>query len=122
MTKMETYCTECGATPRKTTPHCSNCGSEDPWEERAAYQFDEEDLPLIVSHEFYNDTYGLWRSFVADYFGVYELNGSDIAGIPGGFPDMKYCVVEVYYVVTESCELEGPFLDRSEAREVMNGE
>lgn len=117
---METYCTECDQTSTATTPHCSNCGSEDPWEERPAYEFDEDELPFIFSHEVYNDNWEIWKDFCEAYFGVYELKGSDIAGIPEEFPRLKYCVFEVYYVITESYELEGPFLDRTEAREVAN--
>lgn len=119
MTVTETYCTECGRVTQATTPHCPDCGAKDPWEDRPAYQFDPEDLPYVVTHEFYNDTYGLWRSFVGDYFGAYELNGSDIDGLPDDFPDMKYCVVEVYFGITESYELEGPYLDRDTALEAV---
>lgn len=115
----ESYCTECGHVSSANTPHCPECGTADPWEERPAYQFDEDDLPYVFSHEFYNDTYGLWRSFVGDYFGAYELNETDIAGIPETFPRMKYCVVDVYYVITESYNLEGPFLSASDARRAV---
>jgi hypothetical protein len=114
---MESYCTECGSASTAATPHCPNCGAEDPWDERPAFRFDEDDLPFVFSHEVYDDNYDLWRTFCGEYFGAYELNGSDVAGLPEDFPKMKYCVFEVYFVITETYELEGPFLDKSAARE-----
>lgn len=117
MTQMETYCTDCGNTSTATTPHCPNCGAEDPWDERPAYQFDEDDLPFVFSYEVYKDNWQLWREFCQAYFGNYELKGSDTAGIPEDFPKLKYCVFEVYFVITESHDLDGPFLSREEAKE-----
>lgn len=122
MTLMETYCTECGKTVRNETDHCPNCGAEDPWDERSAYRFDEEDLPIVISHEIYQDHNELWQSFCSGYFGSASLTGDQIADLPDEFPSLGYCVFDVYYVVTESMDLEGPFLERSEAREAVSGE
>ena len=118
MPKQETYCTNCDNTVRERTPHCAQCGAEEAWDERPKYRFDEDDLPFIVEYEVYNDTWELWRDFCGQYFGAYELEGSEIAGVPEQFPDMKYCVFTVYFVVTESYDLKGPFLEKSAAREV----
>lgn len=122
MTQMETYCTECGQVTTATTPHCSNCGAEDPWDERPAFRFDESDLPFVFSMEVYNDSYELWRSFCNAYWGAYDLKGSDVAGLPDEFPKLKYSVFDAYYVITTECELEGPFLDHDVARDVAAGE
>ena len=118
MTITETYCTDCGKVVQTETNHCPECGAEDPWKERPAYEFDPDRLPFIIEYEVYNDTYNLWRKFCSQYFGAYELNGGDVSGIPEQFPDMKYCVFTVYFVITESYDLEGPFLDKENAREV----
>lgn len=117
MTQMETYCTECERVSSATTPHCPDCGAEDPWDERPAYEFNEDDLPFVFSYEVYEDNWKLWRSFCEQYFGSYELKGSDVAGLSEEFPKLKYCVFDVHYVVTEGYELEGPFLSEEDARE-----
>lgn len=110
----ETVCSECEHKPDEETKFCPECGAENPWIERNAYEFDEDDLPIVVSYEFYNDTFGLWDSFCEDYFGG-RLKRKHIANLPNNFPKMKYCVHTVYFVVTENLELEGPFVDEEEA-------
>jgi hypothetical protein len=115
----ETVCTTCGAsidTP-SPPPYCPQCGDEAPWDEQAAYVFDEDDLPVVFSKEVYDDNWGLWRAFCNQYFGVAELNGSDVTGLSKDFPTLKYCVTELWFKITPSHELEGPFLSEQEARD-----
>jgi len=115
--RTETYCMECDNVVRDESTFCPECGAEDPWDKRPMYEFDEDDLPTVISYESYNDTYKLWNNFCKQHFGNYELKGDDVAGLPEQFPSLKYCVFEVYFVVTKSYEMEGPFLTRKEARE-----
>lgn len=119
MTITETVCTSCGHTTdhASPSPYCPQCGDEAPWEEQAAHVFDEDDLPFVFSYETYDDSYGLWRAFCEQYFGVYEVKESDTVGIPENFPTLKYCVTDLWFKITSSHELEGPFLSETEARE-----
>lgn len=112
----ETYCTECEHTPADETAYCPECGAEDPWDDRPMYQFDEDDFPYVFSYEVYNDNYGLWRAFCQQYWGNPELTGGDVENLPDGFPKLKYNVFEVHYAITEDYDLEGPFLDKQDAR------
>lgn len=114
-------CEDCGKQAGNQTKHCSNCGAgPDPWEERAEFDFDRDvDLPLVFSSEVYNDTYGLWRDFCSAAFGVYEVQGKDIANLPD-LPRMKYQSFMVYYKLHKKAgryKLEGPFMSKEEARE-----
>lgn len=111
MTVTETVCTGCGRQTTVESDYCPDCGAEDPWEEQPRYEFDEEDLPIVVEFEVYDDNHSLWRDFCNQYFGKYELRGSDIVGLPDDFPRMKYCTFSVYFKITEELELEGPFLE-----------
>lgn len=122
MTLFETYCTDCGKTVQDETDHCPNCGAADPWDERPAHKFSDDDLPLVFSHEIYQDHGELWRSFASDYFGSAEVTEIQAAGIPDEFPRLEYCIFDIYYVVTEGLELQGPFLQRSAAREAATSE
>ena len=116
MPLQETTCDECGHTPPgEPSPYCPECGAEDPWTERPAYTFDNEDLPIVFSHEVYQDNYELWRSFCQQYFGTGDLTGSDIAGLPDDFPQLECCIVTLYWTITDSLTVEGPFLDRAAA-------
>ncbi len=115
MTITEIVCTECDESPAEETPHCPNCGAEDPWEEQPTYEFNDDDLPIIFSYELYNDTYGLWRAFCHEYFGS-SVKGKNVANLPSSFPRMKYCTTMLYFKVTESYNLEGPYLTKEEAR------
>ena len=114
----ETVCTSCGHTTERAAPSrfCPHCGEETPWEERPAHVFDEDDLPFVFSHQVYDDHSELWRSFCSQYFGVAEVTGTDVAGLPEDFPQLQYCVVDLWYRITPSHELEGPFLSQQEAR------
>lgn len=114
MTATETVCDSCGHTPRRETKHCPECGAESPWIEENLYDFDDVNLPVVFSVEHYNDTYGQWMAFCDRVFGVYELQGKQIANLPDGMPKMKYCVVDVYFKLTEDFELKGPFLEKQE--------
>lgn len=114
----ETVCGECDHNPDSETKHCPECGAEEPWEEQNAYEFDEDDLPIIFAYNVYDDNHGMWRGFLQDYFGVgYNLKESDIANLPSGFPRLKYISQDLYFVITEDLELEGPFLSKQEARQ-----
>lgn len=117
MTATRTICDSCGHKPRKETDHCPSCGTKEPWVLENTHDFEDVELPLVFSIEHYNDTYGLWKSFTESAFGAYNIQGSQIANVPDGLPKMKYCIVEVYFKLTEDYELEGPFLERKEARE-----
>lgn len=112
----ETVCEECEHKPKEETKFCPKCGAEDPWIERNAYEFDEDDLPIVFSFETYNDNWELWGEFYREYFGHSELKGSDIAGMPDDFPSLKYLMADLYFVITENLEVKGPFLEESEAR------
>jgi len=118
MTVTETTCENCGnvTTDDPPPPYCSGCGEQNPWKERSAYQFDEDDLPIVFSYEVYDDGWQLWNRFAQDYWGVYELNGSDVSGLPEQFPDLKYCVFTVWFKITDGYDLEGPFLSKEDAR------
>lgn len=111
----ETVCKECEKPVEEETSFCSDCGAEDPWIERPKYDMSEVDFPVIVEIEHYNDNHGLWRDFCEKVFGGPELKGSDIANVPDNLPSMKYNVVS-YYMVVGRDDIEGPFLEKSEAR------
>jgi hypothetical protein len=118
MTKPKrTECSNCESVDESEPQFCSNCGTEDPWEEVYQYDWDDVELPVVFSDEAYNDHYGLWYSFCGEVFGHHELSGDQIANLPDGVPRMKYRVVELYYKLDEDLELHGPFLDRQEVRE-----
>lgn len=118
MTVTETVCENCGnvTTDDPPDPYCSQCGKANPWEERSAYRFDPDDLPIVFSVSHGGGKWKPWREFCSQYFGVYEIGGKDVDGLPEEFPRLKYSHVEVYYKIDEDYELHGPFLDRSEAR------
>lgn len=113
-----TYCENCGKEPMSTpSTYCPDCGSEEPWVTEPKYDMDDVDFPVIVEREHYDDDYGLWRDFCRQVFGAAELQGSDIANMPDSLPRMKYCVPTTCWVVYRD-SIEGPFLEKSEAREV----
>lgn len=116
MAPTETFCEGCGYHPTEETQFCPECGMEQPWDTRPKYQFNEDDLPLVVSYYHHDDHHGLWNQFCEDYFGA-RLRGSDIAGLPDDFPRMKFVDIEVYYAITEDCDLKGPFSSKTKARE-----
>lgn len=119
MTEMETFCTSCDETATSTTPHCPECGAEDPWDDRPKYEFDEEDLPHMFRQELFGGDWGVWNAFCESYFGWGDLTGNDIAGLPDDLPSMHGPRIQVFYVLTPGLELEGPFNERVEAVEVM---
>lgn len=112
-----TYCDACGDEPHGLSEYCPSCGAEDPWVEEPKYDFEDVDLPLVFGMEHYNDTYGLWKNFTAEAFGVYDVDSGDIANLGVDPRDMKYATTMVYYKVDENCNVHGPFLEKSEARE-----
>jgi hypothetical protein len=112
-----TRCESCGNQTDERHEHCSVCGEQDPWVSEPKYDFDDVDFPVVIEREHYDDHYGMWRTFCAAALGQYELDESQIANVPSGFPRMKYCVVQTYWKVTADYELKGPFLDEQEARE-----
>ena len=115
MTATKTVCSECDTVPSSVTQYCPDCGAEEPWEKEPLYDFDDVELPIVVEYEHYNDTYGLWRAFCQQAFGG-EVELEDVANYDGPSPrDMKYCVINTYWVVDKS-GVDGPYLDRSEAR------
>jgi len=113
----ETVCTECGNITQSRDEYCSSCGAEDPWEEEPLYDFEDVDFPVIIEYEVYDDHHEMWNRFCSQVFGAYNLTSSDIANASRQFPRMKYTVFHTYWKVTES-DIEGPFLDEQEAREV----
>lgn len=120
MTITAVYCEECDNQINDEQPnYCPECGAENPWEERPVYDMDDVDFPVIVEIEHYNDNHGLWREFCQTVFDVYELKGSDIANMPDNLPSMKYNVV-YYYMVVGREDIEGPFLEESEARKAKS--
>jgi hypothetical protein len=116
MTVTDKVCSECGETNSSSPNYCPNCGSENPWETEARYEFDEGDLPVIFETSMTDDFWELWYDFTQSYFG-YRLDEEDVADLPDNFPRMKYRYIDVYWVLTEELEIEGPFCNRSEARE-----
>ena len=117
MTITHTICTECEKEQQETSNFCPHCGAEDPWEEVPQYEFDEDDFPYVFSCTAYDSDWGMWRDFCDSYFGVRALKSSDIAGFPERFPRMKYMEVNLYYKITKTYDLKGPFLSKEEARE-----
>lgn len=117
MVLTETVCSECGLVNQDRPNYCPDCGSEDPWVEEELYEFDNEDLPIVFETSLTDDFWGLWDDFCRSYFGTTGLEGEDIKGLPEGFPRMKYRMIDVYWVLTEELEVEGPYLSRKEARE-----
>jgi len=111
-----TYCEDCDYEASSTSEFCPSCGVEDPWVSEPKFDMNDVDFPVIVEREHYDDNYGLWRDFCGKVFGAYELTESEIANVPDSFPSMKYCVPTTYWVVYED-RIDGPFLDRSTARE-----
>jgi len=111
-----TYCENCEHEASSSSEYCPSCGEESPWVSEPKYDMDDIDFPVIVEREHYDDDYGLWRDFCSKTFGVYELNESDIANFPDSLPRMKYCIPTTYWVVYRD-DIDGPYLERSEARE-----
>ena len=112
MVVTHTVCSECGERPNTKTPYCPSCGEESPWEEVPTYEFDEDDLPIAFSFSVSEDNWELWDAFCHQYFGGAGLVGSDIEGLPDEFPRLKCCFVDIWFVVTEEYEVEGPFLEQ----------
>jgi len=112
---VERRCEECG-NPNDTADYCPVCGS-DTWESHILYDFERDvDLPVVFPFRVYDDHYGLWNSFCETVWDT-RLSGEEIANRPRpGLPRMKYCTFDVYWKLTEDCELTGPFMDREEAR------
>lgn len=116
MTITETFCSECDRKDSSEPNYCPNCGAEDPWVTEPRYEFDEDDLPVIFETSMTDDFWELWHDFTQSYFGC-QLEGEDVVGLPDDFPRMKYRYIDVYWVLTEDLEIEGPFCNRNEARE-----
>jgi hypothetical protein len=112
----ETVCGDCGHRPDEPNDYCPECGAEGPWEVQYLYDWKDVDLPVVFSFEHYNDTYGLWHEFTTAVFGT-RLGSDEIAHCPGIQRDMKYCVVQTYWKLTENLKVKGPFLDKKEAKE-----
>lgn len=117
MVATETVCSECGTKSRSKPNFCPDCGAEDPWEEEALFEFDEDDLPIIFETSLSDDFWELWDDFCQSYFGVCDIEGDDVKGLPDEFPRMKYRMINVYWVLNEDLEIEGPYLSRKNARE-----
>lgn len=112
-------CKTCGisAPNNNETSFCPECGTEDPWKDMPRHTFNTEDLPITFSISHGGHKWELWESFCEEYFGNYELNGSEISGLPEDFPPLKYAHIEAHYVITEDLELHGPFLDKTKTHE-----
>ena len=82
---------------------------------------EDVDFPVVLEVEHYNDDHGLWRDFCQQEFGYPDLKGSDIANMPEEFPSMKYNVIH-YYMVVFRDRIEGPFLEKSQARKVAKAD
>lgn len=122
MTEMEIYCTECEHVTQSETPFCSNCGAEDPWDERPRYRFDAKDFPTVFRYEPHDPKWDLWRAFCSHYFGYPDLTAADVGGTPEGFPRLKYTNLQVWYGITNDYEVVGPFLDDTAAWEAVREE
>jgi len=109
-----TECSECGFSPHETSPYCSNCGAEDPWETHYKYNMDDVEFPVIVEMEMYNDDYELWSSFCYEVFGT-RVSTDNIVNIPDSLPRMKYACPMTYWKITKS-DVKGPYLSREDAR------
>jgi hypothetical protein len=112
MPPKEIVCTSCDKTTDHETQFCPSCGSENPWEEEPKYEFDNEDLPIAFPYEVKNTNWKVWDEFCEHYFGERDVDGHDIKGFPRKFPKMETCETELWFVITESLELEGPFIDK----------
>lgn len=138
MTETETRCANCGIVNESRPSYCPDCGAEQPWVEKAMYDWERDvDLPVVFSYHVYDDYYELWESFCNEVWGVYGVTGKEIANMPDGLPRMKYFETELWFKLTEEfvedsesstsevsreerdtkLELKGPFLDKREARE-----
>jgi len=118
MTIMTTVCRECGHETDTETAYCPDCGAADPWEDQPAYQFHADDLPVVFRYAVTDsEKWALWRAFCRSYFGTPELTASDVAGLPGKFPRLKTCHVDLWWRITTDYEVEGPYLSPEAARE-----
>lgn len=117
----ETVCSECNWTTTEREPpnYCPNCGAQEPWEEQPAYKIHRENFPVIFTTSCGGEKWGLWRAFCEEYFGVYDLKGSDVANLPEDFPRLKYGHVDIYWAIDEEYELHGPFLDKDKLRQEL---
>lgn len=116
MVVTKTVCSECGTNNRSKPNYCPECGAENPWEEEAVYEFNDEDLPFIFETSITSDNWELWDDFCQSYFSSSDLTGDDIKNLPDDFPRMKYRMIDVYWVLTEDLDVDGPYLERKEAR------
>jgi len=69
-------------------------------------EFDELDFPVILSQEFYDDDWALWRAWKRE---------TGVEDVPDDFPPLKYSHAEVYWAVYRD-RVEGPYLSKSSAK------
>jgi len=112
---VERRCEECGHHSDYGN-YCLECGNGS-FETHTLYDFKRDvDLPVVFPFSVYNDHYELWNSFCETVWDT-RLQPEDIANRPiPGLPRMKYSTFDVYWKLTEDCELMGPFMDREEAQ------
>lgn len=111
MPPKEIICTECEHISESKTPYCADCGAEYPWKKEPKYSFAEEDLPIVFPYEVEDTNWELWDAFCEYYFDETNVDGRHIDGFPRKFPKMESVTTTLWFVVTESYELEGPFVD-----------
>lgn len=116
----ETVCADCGLKNTVDHNYCPECGSND-WTTDPMFEFDEDDLPIVFSYRVYDDHHGLFKAFCRRYFGEWPAR-DQIANLPDEFPRLKFLEREMYFVVDEDYELEGPFLDESMAKAYASDE
>lgn len=103
-------CTECESVSEQKTAYCAECGAEYPWKKEPKYEFEEEDLPLLFSYPIESRDWNIWDEFCKDYFGEENIDARDIESFPRNFPKMESFEEELYFVITESLELKGPYI------------
>jgi len=105
-------CKNCEYHSESKTSFCAECGAEYPWKKEPMYQFDEESLPYVFSYSVSSTNWNMWNEFCLDYFGEDDIDARDIADFSvKKFPKMESFDTELYFVLTESYEIEGPFVD-----------
>jgi len=84
--------------------YCPDCGED--FEEDTVLSWDDVAFPVWIEMQMYHDNWEMYRNFLRQT-GLHE----DAEGMPS-LRDMKYTVCSLYFKVTESGEVEGPYNSR----------